>query len=157
MNYHHSFPLAGGLVLLLAGCYTARPMEVPVPLPETRVIAQVTDTGAVAMGGRIGPGAVEVEGIVASADANVWNLNLLRVDQRGGTSVLWNRELVSFPRNALARPTENRLDKPKSWGAAALVLATAIVAAKAFKALGADAPTDGTPIPQNIIIWGGGR
>ena len=145
------------LLLILAGCYSQRPLERIVPVPATRIIAKVTDSGTVVMGGRIGPGAEEVEGVVASADANVWDLHLLRVDQRGGTSVLWNSELVSFPRYALTSPREKRLDKAKSWAAAGLIAAGAFVAARLFQAAGADEDTGKPPPPPLILIPGGGR
>jgi len=105
-----------------------------VPPPATRIIAEVTDTGTVVMGNAIGPGATEVEGIVAAADASTMKLYVLRVDQRGGISTLWNRELVTFPRNALTNVSEKRLDKKKSWVAAGTIAAVAIIAARAFGA-----------------------
>ena len=143
--------------LLLSACYTQRPLERIVPVPATRIIAKVTDSGTVVMGGRIGPGAEEVEGVVATADENVWELRLLRVDQRGGASVLWNSELVSFPRYALTSPNEKRLDKTKSWMAAGLIAVGAFVAARLFQASGADEDTSKPPPPPLILIPGGGK
>ena len=138
MTSSRVYSKAAVLSLSLTACYTQRPLVTPVPGPATRIIAQVTDSGAVAIGGPVGAGALEVEGIVATADATVWNLNLLRVDYRGGTSVVWNRELVSFPRNALSNVSEKRLSKRRSWLVAGLVTAGAFLASRMFSQLGAD-------------------
>ena len=122
------------LASFLVGCYSQYPLGLSVPAPATRVTAEVTDTGTVVMGNAIGPGAIGLEGIVADANATTWKLYMLRVDQRGGISTVWNGELVTFPRNALTNVSEKRLDRKKSWAAAGLIAAAAILAARAFGA-----------------------
>jgi hypothetical protein len=106
-------------------CYVQRPVTTVVPGPSTRIIALVTDTGSVVMSNAIGPAATEVEGIMVDTDGNNWRLQMLRVDQRGGFSTRWNREIVTFPRFALTNVTQKVLDKKRSWlfaGLAALVV-----------------------------------
>ncbi len=141
-----------GAVLFAAStaCYTQQPLVSSIPAPATRIIAQVTDSGAVAIGGPVGPGALEVEGIVATADEAVWNVNLTRVDYRGGSSVVWNKELVAFPRNALSHVNEKRVSKSRSWMAAGLIAAGAFLASRAFTEIGSsgDGPGGGE-IPAN--------
>src|SRR5437763_10126110 len=61
---------AVGVLPLLAACYTQRPLTVPVPAVGTQIVASVTDSGVVAMSNALGPGAVEVEGVIAAADAS---------------------------------------------------------------------------------------
>jgi len=141
--------LALGLLQLLTACYTQGPLTAPVPAPETRIVAQVTDSGDVAMGNALGPGAVKVEGVIAAADADAWRLRMVRVDYRGGTSTLWNRELVSFPRSTLANPTQKRLDKQRTWLAAGLITGTALLAARLFGAVGGGANPETQPPPPN--------
>lgn len=147
-----------GALVSVAACYTQRPVSTPEPASETRIVAAVTDVGIVEMGNAIGPGAVEVEGVIASADASVWQVRLLRVDHRGGRSAVWNRELVSFPRYALTNPRERRLDRTKSWLVAGLITVSAILAARVYHLVGGD-DTGGTdPIPQEHLMGGrGGR
>lgn len=140
---------AAFFVLALTACYTQQPLETAVPAPATRIIARVTDSGAVALGGAVGPGALEVEGVVATADEVAWNLNLTRVDYRGGTSVIWNRELVTFPRNMLSNVTEKKVSKPRSWMVAGLFMAGALLASQLFSQLGGDENGGGEPTPQN--------
>jgi hypothetical protein len=138
------------LSLALTACYTQRPLVSGIPAPTTRIIAQVTDSGAVAIGGPLGPGALEVEGIIATADEAVWTVNLTRVDYRGGSSVIWNRELVAFPRNALSHVNEKRMSKSRSWMAAGLIAAGAFLASQMFSQLGADSEgPDPGGNPQN--------
>jgi len=74
-----------GLLPLVAACFTQAPIETPVPAHDMRIVAQVTDTGVLAMSNALGPGAREVEGIVAGADATSWDLRLLRVDIEAAT------------------------------------------------------------------------
>jgi hypothetical protein len=140
-------------LLLLAGvssgCYVQQPLENPIPSPSTRIVAQVTDSGAVAVGNRLGPGAVEVEGVVSTANESAWNLNLLRVSYRGGTSSTWNRELVTFPRFALSNATERRVNKTRSWLMAGLIGAGAILASQLFSEFSSGEGDDPDPTPQN--------
>jgi hypothetical protein len=119
--------------LLAAGaCYNEVPLGMAVPAPESRVIAKVTDVGAQRLEGSIGPGATEIEGIVESATDSAWRIRLLRVDQVGGMSTAWNRELVTFPRFALTSPSTKQVSKTKSWVFAGAVTVGAVLAATAF-------------------------
>ena len=138
------FPLA-----LVTACYIEAPLTTPVPAPETRIVAQVTDSGVLALSNTLGPGAVQVEGVVDGADAASWRLRMLRVEYRGGTSMTWNRELINFPRSTLANPTERRLDKGKSWLTAGIIVGTALLAAKVFSSLGGGETPQNQPPPPN--------
>ena len=135
------------LVSLFTGCHTQRPIGVAVPAPATRIIAQVTDTGSVAMANAIGSAALEVEGVVAEADASTWKLNLLRVAHRGGTSSRWNRETVTFPRYALTNVRETRLDKKRSWIVASLATGAIVALTVLFGAVLSGSTGDGEPPP----------
>jgi hypothetical protein len=135
------------LVSFFTACHTERPLTAAAPAPTSRIIAQVTDTGAVAMASTIGIGAVEVEGVVAEADANAWKLHLLRVDQRGGASTRWNRELVTFPRYALTNAREKKLDKRRSWMIAGVITAALVVGTLLFGSGIIGGGGDGEPEP----------
>ncbi len=137
------------LVSLLAACYTEQPIDMPVPAPDMRIVAQVTDTGRIAMANAIGVGAMEVEGIVTGADATSWDLQMLRVSYRGGQSVLWNKEAIRFPRSSLTDATERRFSNKRSWLVAGLVTSTALLAARFFGFLGGGDNTDKPPPPPN--------
>jgi hypothetical protein len=150
MNWHRSVRRAVALVTscsFFTACYTQRPLSMAVPTPATRIVAQVTDTGAVAMGNTIGSGALEVEGVVAEADASTWKLHLVRVDQRGGTSTLWNRELVTFPRYALTNARERKLDTKRSWIVAGIIAAAIVTVTVLFGSVLGGEDTDTDPPP----------
>jgi hypothetical protein len=135
------------LASFLTACYTERPVTAPAPAPTSRIIAQVTDTGAVAMANTIGIAAVEVEGVVAQADANVWKLHLVRVGQRGGTSTRWKREVVTFPRYALTNAREKTLDKRRSWIVAGVLAAAIVAGTLLFGSVITGGAGNGEPVP----------
>lgn len=149
MHTKRSLRCAVGLVPLLTACYTQRPLTAAVPSATTRIVAQLTDSGVVAMANAIGAGAAEVEGVVAVADAASWDLQVIRVDYRGGTSVPWNGERVSFPRYTLTHASERTLSKRKSWLAAGLIAGGAVLAARLFGAFGFGGSSGGEPSPPN--------
>jgi len=124
------------------------PLAQPMPAPDTRIVAQVTDTGVLAMSNALGPGAREVEGIVAGADSASWDLRLLRVDYRGGSSVVWNGEPVRFPRSALSQAMERRFSKPRSWILAGAITASALLAARFMGVIGGGSGGDETGPPH---------
>lgn len=145
------------LILLLGGCYSQVPLEVAVPLPATRIVAQVTDSGAVALGNTIGSGALEVEGIVTEATPEAWKLQVLRVDDKFGASNVWQRQVITFPRFSLTRPRARRIDKQRSWLAAGGIIAGAVLAGRLFGGLVSDdGPDDNPTPPQQIILAPGG-
>lgn len=153
----HRFVLAAAVVFpVMAGCYTQVPLETATPAPLTRVIARVTDSGAVAIGPSVGPGASEVEGVVASATPDLWTLNLLRVDYRGGTSTIWKREPVAFPRYALSHATQKRVSKSRSWMVAGLFVLGAYTVTRAFGYGGSDEEQPPIIEPEHIRIPNGG-
>jgi hypothetical protein len=119
------------------------------PAPMTRVVARLTDSGVVAMSNAIGSGAVAVEGIVAAADATTWELELLRVSYRGGTSMTWQRERVTFPRAALTHATERTFNRRKSWLAGGLMVAGTLLIARLFGAFSGGGGDDDDPVPPN--------
>lgn len=132
---------------LFVACYTQRPLGMAAVAPATRVVAQVTDTGAVVMANVIGLAATEVEGIVADADASRWRLHVVRVEHRGGNAVMWNREVVAFPRIALTNVRERRIDKKRSWIVAGLITAAIVTATVLFSSVLGGDESGGTPVP----------
>jgi hypothetical protein len=135
-----------------AACYKQVPITTMTPASQTRVQAQLTDSGTVAMGAALGPGVLEVEGVVASATEDAWTLNLIRVDHRGGQSILWNREPVIFPRSVLIEPKSVILDKKKSWLMGGGVVLGAFLLAQSFSLLGSSEEDPDGEVPELIIV-----
>ena len=141
-----------------AACYTQRPLVTMPPAPATHIVAQLTDSGTVAMSNAIGAGALEVEGVVSFASQQSWTLQMVRVDHRDGRSINWNREPVAFPSSVLTQPFVKVLDRKKSWLAAGGITIGAFVMARAFHLIGGDDDDeDDGEQPQQIVIPVGGR
>jgi hypothetical protein len=149
--------LGVSFALATTGCYMQRPLETEPPPPATRVIVDLTDAGTVAMSNALGPGVLEVEGVVTSADANAWALNMLRADHRDGRSIMWNREPVSFPRSTLVNPVVVVFDKKRSLLAAGGITIGAFVLARAFNLIGASEDDENTTPPAQTWVPGGRR
>ena len=115
---------------LLSACYTTRPLASPVPSRETRVLAALSDQASVQMAPLIGSDAAAVEGIVADVRENEWELRLLRVEQKRGQSVFWNRESVVFPAGSFVSVRERRLNTTRTALLAGGITAGAIVLAR---------------------------
>jgi hypothetical protein len=96
-------------LLLLAGCYTYRPLENPAPPPGQRVSAQLTTEGSRELTGQIGPEVLHVEGQVLSADSTGLDLRVLEIESYRGIRSDWHGEHVKLPRQAVAGLQERRL------------------------------------------------
>ena len=151
MNIKHVFVLAA-VSLAGAGCYQQMPLTTLPPAAGTRVIAELTDSGTVALGHAIGVGAQQVEGVVTTADANVWGVQMLRVTHRDGRLVDWNREVVSIRPNLLTNMSVKVLDKKRSWLAAGGIAVGAILLARTFDLLGSsEEDMDEQPPAQKVM------
>lgn len=140
-----------------AACYVEKPLQTLPPPPATRILAALTDSGTVAMANAIGAGALAVEGVVTSANENVWVLQMLRVDHRDGRSIDWNREPVSFAPHLLTNPTVKVMDRSRSWLAAGGIAIGAFVIAQAFDLFGSSEEEGEEPPPPASVIPSGGR
>jgi hypothetical protein len=96
-------------LLLLAGCYTYRPLEKPAPPPGQRVSAQLTTEGSRELTGQIGPEILHVEGQVVRADSAGLDLEVLEIESYRGIRSDWHGEHVRLPRQAVAGLQERRL------------------------------------------------
>ena len=149
--------VALGLMVSLTACYTQRPLAETIPAPAMRIVATMTEAGVVAMRDAIGPGSTEVEGVVVSADANGWTLEMLRVDHRGNNSVRWNREHVTFPRDALTNVTERTLDQKRSWLTAGLVAVSVVLIGGLLGAITGGGDEDEQSVPTENVTPAGDR
>jgi hypothetical protein len=144
--------IAPVLLSVCTACYVERPLT-QLPAPSTRIVATVTDSGTFVLSNAIGSGAVEVEGVVSDASGDAWQLQLLRVSHRNGSSIPWNRELVSFPRGTLAQPMERRLDRSRSWLAAGGVTIGALLLGQLFRTvIGGEGGGGSTTTPEQSVI-----
>lgn len=157
MNNNRRMILIAVAATMALGCYTQRPLVQMPPPPSTRIVAQLTDSGTVAMSNAIGAGALAVEGVVSSVDDRQWTLQMINVDHRDGRSIGWNRESVTFPLSALTQTHVKVLDKKKSWLAAGGITLGAFILARSFNLVGASDDGEDGEEPQQIVIPVGGR
>jgi len=75
--------------MVTGACYTQSPISEFPPPTSTRIVAQVTDSGVVAMANAIGPAAQEVEGVVEGFRNDTLRIQMLRVDHRGASMACW--------------------------------------------------------------------
>ena len=118
------------------------------PAPATRVVAELTGSGAEQMAGWIGQDAVRIEAEVVEARADEWDLSVLRVDHRT-MSIPWNGEVVTFPTSTLRDVRERRLDGIRTAAFVGGVTGVAVALAVSFirfAGIGDDA-SGGPPLP----------
>ena len=109
------------LLTSLAGCYNYLPLTTPDPQPGTRVSAQLSDSGSLALSRYLGPDVAAVEGrLVAVTDQDI-GISVVTVRNRNGVEHYWKGEVVTLPRGDLAAVRQRKLAAGRS---AALVLAS---------------------------------
>lgn len=113
----------------LAGCYRTVPIVQPTIAPETRVRLELTDRGSVDLGPRIGNTIESVEGTVVQSTDSTLTLALQLATDRRGIETTWKGEVVEFRRDHVARVSERRVSKTRSWLMAASIVALALAAA----------------------------
>lgn len=136
--------------LLLAGCYTYRPLATPEPHAGTRVSAQLTGTGSQALAGQIGPDVLHVEGTVLHADSSGLDLEVREIESFRGIRSDWNGEQVRLPRVAVAGIQERKLS-PGGTGIMSGVIVAGLYAV--YRILGGPGLFEGNPGQSG----GGGR
>jgi hypothetical protein len=101
--------IPGVLLLLLAGCYTYRPLVTPAPSPGDRVSAQLTTDGSRDLTGEIGPEILHVEGDVVSSDSTGLDLAVREIESYRGIRSSWHGERVRLPTTSVAGMQQRRL------------------------------------------------
>jgi hypothetical protein len=95
--------------LLLASCYTYRPLARPEPAPGDRVSAQLTTEGSRDLTPQVGPEVLHLEGTVVQADSAGLELEVQEVESFRGIRSDWHGEHVRLPRYAVAGMQQRRL------------------------------------------------
>lgn len=116
--------------LLLAGCYTYRPLPGPVPAAGARIQVALTDAGADSLTSRIGPGIQLMDGDVVRADSNSLTLAVREIEDRRGERNDWLGEAVVVPRRFI-REMEQRRMSVGGTGLLGGAIAAGLVAATA--------------------------
>lgn len=138
-------------VLLLAGCYSYHPLETPTPRSGTRVEADLTGGGSLAMASQIGPGAMSVRGEVLQAESEAMVLALTSVLGRNEQETYWRGEHVRIPLITVARVQQRRFALGKTILFGGAIVGGLFTAVKAFEGDGSGGGMSGGgggPSPQ---------
>lgn len=136
------------------GCYVSRPIWNGEPVAGTEISLGLTDRGRVALSDRLGPGALNVSGRLASATDSMYVVDVTRVAYiDAGRVAKWNGEPVNISKDNVSGIAERRLSKSRSWVAAGIAAGLLALAARIVinGTAGPDPqtkPTDGGPQPQ---------
>jgi hypothetical protein len=103
------FALVAAGTILLSACYTYRPLSTSQPEPGTRVSAELTNDGAHALSGQLGPQVEHVEGDVIAVDSNGVQLAVRQIQTTRGNQVDWSGEKVVIPNAAVSGWQQHRL------------------------------------------------
>lgn len=135
----------------LSGCYSMAPIPPSGPEPGTRIYAELTRPGAAQMAPQIGSGVMSVEGFATRVGPEEWDISLVSARMVGGSDVEWNREVVRFPVSALNTVSTRKFQRQRSYVAAGIITAVALIAARLFGEglfSDGDGDDDSTPPPQ---------
>ena len=116
--------------LLLAGCYTYRPLPAPVPAAGARIQVALTDAGTDSLTAQLGPGIELVDGNVVRADSASLTLAVREIENRRGERDDWLGEPVVVPHRYI-RDMEQRRMSVGGTGLLGGAIAAGLVAATA--------------------------
>ena len=101
-------------VLILAGCYTLRPVGSALPDPGTEVAFDITDAGRVALGGSMGPEIAQVQGRLLGRDGGEYLVAVSSVRLLRGGQQVWRGEQVRIRPEYVGSTYERRLSPTRS-------------------------------------------
>jgi hypothetical protein len=132
------------LGVLLAGCYELQPVSGSTPQPGQKVAFDVTDVGRVALGGSMGPEISQVEGNLIQRENGDYLLGVTSVSLLRGGVQTWKGEQVRLKPEYVGNVYERRLDKGKTFVAAALGagIAVGVMSQGLLGSSGSDEPTN---------------
>lgn len=150
------FRRSGGILsivaVLLQGCYQSLPLQQEVPPQGTRSVIVLNDNGRVALGPKLGPAVVSIEGALVGRDGESYRMKVFSVLQLGGTTSTWNGEEVVVAKEHTVGFQVRQVDKVKTALLAGAVIAGVTILFFGNKLLGsgADAPDTSGPGSQSL-------
>lgn len=100
--------------IVLQGCYTYVPFGGVTVTPGMHVSLELNDRGRVALGERLGPELLRVDGALQDVDDTTLVLRVAQVRDINGGIVKWSDERVRLKQDYTKQIFERRLDKPKT-------------------------------------------
>ncbi len=131
--------------LLLAGCYTYRPLANPVPAGGTAIDVRLTDEGVRELANEVGPGVEQIRGRVLGADSAALDLSVSEVENVRGEPTLWNGERLQLPQRYVKSIESRRLSLGGTGLLGGAVAAGLLAAVNIAGRQGSGVPSGGTP------------
>jgi hypothetical protein len=133
------------------GCYSYRTIPAETANPGTEVALLVNDAGRVALGERIGPGALRIAGRVAEHSDSGFVVQVSEISYVDNRRAKWGGEPVLVPVQYVGGVTEKRFNKGRTWLTAGIASAALLAIA-----LGADLIGGGSGAGDTKVPPGGG-
>lgn len=148
--------MVGALVVgALGGCYRYVPVGGGVGVGE-RVVLEVTDVGRVGLAERLGPGVLEVEGVLREYVDTSYVVSVWALRSVSGERVRWSGEVVRIGRGYVGGLRRREVDRVRTWlaaggvvGGVALLAATQGLLGFAFEST----PPDTTEPPASAWVY----
>ena len=130
---------------VLSGCYNYRPLSAVAPEPGTRVAAELTDSGTLALARYLGPDVAAVEGRLLTVTDQELSLAVVTVRDRRGIEQYWKGEKVILPRGDIATLRERKLALGRSVAFSVAGVGASLALLRAFGVYGSGSGTGGRP------------
>ena len=102
------------LLVLLAGCYSYRPLTTAAPVPGRQIQLALTDSGTANMAALLGPSTGFVAGRLVSDSAQTYLVSVDETRKRNGSFTDWQGENVSIPRSYVAGIQERQFSASRT-------------------------------------------
>jgi len=137
--------------VLLAGCYTYKPLQTLEPVPPAHVALVLSDQGRVGAGPNIGSGVARVEGALVGSTDSDYTLRVAEVTDIRGAQSRWTGEAVTLRRTWVGNAYERRFSRSRTY-----VLVGALSAGFVTFAVSRHLFGIGGPFSENNPPGGGG-
>jgi hypothetical protein len=129
---------------VIAGCYVYTPAPVT-PAAGSHLLLELNDRGRVGLGDSIGPSAQTIEGTTIFGSDSAFKLGVTRVGYLNGQSNKWSGEPLLIARDFVAKVTQEKFSKSRTWLTATGLTAAAVafISSRGLLGFGSEAKTGG--------------
>ena len=135
------------LLTSLVGCYNYSPVTTADPQPGTRVSAQLSDSGTLALARYLGPDVATVEGRLVAVTEQDIGISVVAVRNRNGIEHYWKGEVVTLPRGDVASVRQRKLAAGRSVFLVLAGVGGSVALLEAFGVIGTGSGGFVTPPP----------
>ena len=110
------------MLAMLQGCYSYAPLETGVPPVGENIEFRINDRGRLELGDRLGRGLSAVEGRLTDSTESLYIVNVASISFLSGEKNRWSGETMRLSRSHVESAAIRRLDRRRSWIAAAIAV-----------------------------------